>query len=298
MTAALRLWDGLGPLAKGTLLFLTTLFLFSIMDGIAKGLTDRHHPLQVVWARYTSQTVIAFVVLSPFLAKLLRTKHIGLQLIRSAFLFGATMSFFTSLKFIPISSATAVFEIAPLFITILSFFVLGEKVGLRRWIGVSIGLVGAMIIIRPGSEVFSFVALLPALAAFCFSGYAISTRFLGKDESPWTSFLYTALIGCIASCLIVPTVWETPTLPDAGLMTTMGIVGGIGHYFLIRAFTITEASYLAPFGYVTLLFNGLWGYLFFFEVPDFYTICGAAIIISAGVYVWYRETFSTKERGV
>ena len=78
----------------------------------------------------------------------------------------------------------------------------------------------------------------------------------------------------------------------------MGIVGGIGHYFLIRAFTITEASYLAPFGYVTLLFNGLWGYLFFFEVPDFYTICGAAIIISAGVYVWYRETFSTKERGV
>ena len=297
MTAALRFWDGLGPLAKGTLLFLTTLFLFSIMDAIAKGLTDRYHPLQVVWARYTSQTVIAFVVLAPFLTKLLRTKHIGLQLIRSAFLFGATMSFFTSLKYIPISSATAVFEIAPLFITILSFFVLGEKVGLRRWIGVFVGLIGAMVIIRHGTEVFSFVALLPALAAFCFSGYAISTRFLGADESPWTSFLYTALIGCIASCLIVPTVWETPSLRDAGFMTSMGVVGGIGHYLLIRAFTITEASYLAPFGYVTLLFNGLWGFLFFFEVPDTPTILGAAIIISAGVYVWYRETFSAIQKG-
>ena len=295
MTTALRFLSGFGPLTKGTLLFLTTLFLFSIMDGIAKGLTERYHPLQVVWARYTSQTVIAFVVLSPFVTRLLRTKYIGLQLIRSAFLFGATMSFFTSLKHLPISSATAIFEISPLFITILGFFVLKEKVGLRRWIGVFFGLIGAMIIIRPGSEVFSFIALLPALAAFCFSGYAISTRFLGKEESPWTSFLYTALIGCIASCVIVPAVWETPTLSDASFMTSMGIVGGLGHYLLIRAFTITEASYLAPFSYVTLLFNGLWGYIFFFEVPDFYTVLGALIIISAGVYVWYRETFLAKK---
>ena len=295
MTNLLSFWDGLGPLAKGVLLFIITLFLFSIMDSIAKSLTERHHPLQVVWARYTSQTVIAFIVLSPFLSKLLRTKHIGLQLIRSACLFGATISFFTALKFIPISSATAIFEISPLFITIASFFILGEKVGPRRWFGVSIGLVGAMIIIRPGSEVFSLVALLPAFAALCFSGYAISTRFLGKDESPWTSFLYTALIGCLASCVIAPFVWETPSLPDAGLMTSMGIVGGIGHYLLIRAFTITEASFLAPFGYLTLLFNGLWGYLFFFEVPDAPTILGASIIVIAGVYVWYRETFSAKQ---
>lgn len=297
MTAVSRFWTGLNPLAKGAILFITTLFLFSIMDSIAKSLTQRHHPLQVVWARYTSQTVIAFLVLSPFLTKLLRTKHIGLQLARSAFLFGATCSFFTSLKFIPIGSATAVFEIAPLFITILGFFVLREKVGPRRWIGVSLGLVGAMIIIRPGAEVFSPVALLPALAALFFAGYAISTRFLGQDESPWTSFLYTALIGCIASCFIAPNVWTTPTLSDAGLMTSMGIVGGIGHFLLIRAFTMTEASFLAPFSYITLLFNGLWGFLFFFEVPDAATILGAVIIVGAGVYVWYRETFAAKQKG-
>jgi drug/metabolite transporter (DMT)-like permease len=298
MTTALRLWGGLNPLAKGALMFILTLFLFSIMDALAKSVAQRHHPLQVVWARYTSQTVIAFIVLSPFLTKLLRTKHLGMQLIRSAFLFGATLSFFTSLKYLPFASATAIFEIAPIFITAAGFFILGEKVGLRRWIGVFTGLIGAMIIIRPGSEVFSFVALLPALAAFCFSGYAISTRFLGSDESPWTSFLYTALIGCVASCFMVPAVWEAPTFPDAGRMVSMGVVGGIGHYFIIRAFTITEASFLAPFGYITLLFNALWGYLYFFEVPDRPTILGAAIIVGAGVYIWYRETFSAKEKSV
>jgi drug/metabolite transporter (DMT)-like permease len=151
-----------------------------------------------------------------------------------------------------------------------------------------------MVIIRPGSEVFTPVALLPICAAACFAGYAISTRFLGREESPWTSFLYTALIGTIASCFIVPFVWETPSLPDAARMSSMGIFGGLGHYMLIRAFTITEASFLAPFGYLALLFNAIWGLLFFAEVPDSITWFGAAIIVTAGVFVWYRETFARK----
>nr|WP_325249549.1 DMT family transporter [Amylibacter sp.] len=294
MVGLTRYWNGLGPLAKGALLFITTIFLFSIMDSIAKSLSQRHHPLEVVWARYTSQTVIAFLVLAPYLKTLLRTDHLMLQVVRSGFLFGATMCFFTSLKFLEMASATAIFEIAPLFLTIMGYFVLGEKVGPRRWIGVFIGLIGAMIIIRPGSDVFSPVALLPAFAAACFSGYAISTRFLGQEESPWTSFLYTALIGCIASCFLVPFVWSTPSVADIGRMSFMGVVGGIGHLFLIRAFTITEASYLAPFGYLTLIFNSLWAYLFFAEVPDSPTILGAAVIVGAGVYVWYRESFGAK----
>jgi drug/metabolite transporter (DMT)-like permease len=287
-------WQGLNPLAKGAIFFIVTIFLFSIMDTLAKALAQRHHSLQVVWARYTSQTVIAFVIFAPHLTRLLRTKHLALQFIRSAFLFCATMCFFTSIKFMSFASATAIFEIAPLFLTAAGFFVLGEKVGLRRWIGVFIGLIGAMVIIRPGSDVFTPIALLPACAAACFSGYAISTRFLGREESPWTSFLYTALIGTICSCFIVPFVWETPTLPDVGMMSMMGVFGGVGHFLLIRAFTITEASFLAPFGYLTLLFNALWGLLFFAEIPDSATFWGAGIIIGAGMFVWYRENVAAK----
>ena len=292
MAHVTRFWAGLNPLAKGACLFVITLVLFSVMDSIAKSLTQRHHSLQVVWARYTSQTVIAFIVLSPFLLRLLRTKYIVLQFIRSAFLFCATMCFFTALKFMDMASTTAIFEIAPLFLTAAGYFILREKVGPRRWVGVFIGLIGAMVIIRPGSDVFTPVALLPACAAACFAGYAISTRFLGQNENPWTSFLYTALIGCVASCFIVPFVWETPIPSDAALMSVMGIFSGAGHYFLIRAFTITEASFLAPFGYLALPLNTLWGFLFFAEIPDAVTYLGAAIIVGAGVYVWYRESFA------
>lgn len=271
---------------------LGAILLFSIMDAIAKALSGTHHPLQIVWARYSSQTVFAFALLAPRLARLLRTDRIGLQLTRSAFLFGATAFFFTSISVLQLATATAIFEVAPLFITGLAFLLLGETVGLRRWLGVGLGLAGALVIIRPGTDVFSPYALLPLAAAACFAAYAISTRFLGGTESPWTSFLYTALIGTLASCLIVPFVWTTPSAGHAALMASMGVVGGTGHYLLIRAFTATEASFLAPFSYFGLAFNALWGFLFFAEVPDATTIAGATIIVGAGIYVWYRETFA------
>jgi len=282
----------LSPLAQGALLMILAIFLFSIMDTLAKSISAAHHPLQIVWARYTSQTVFAFALLAPRLKVLMRTRHLGMQLLRSGFLFGATISFFTAISFIPLATATAVFEIAPLVMTVLAFLFLREYVGPRRWISVCAGLIGALIIIRPGSDVFTGFALLPALAATFFAGYAISTRYLGKEESPWTSFLYTALIGTIVSCVLVPFFWTTPNPINALKMILLGIAGGIGHYVLIRALILTEASFLAPFGYFSLLFNTFWGLTLFAEIPDYYTLLGGTIIVVAGVYVWYRETFS------
>lgn len=272
---------------------IVALFCFSLLDALAKELTKYHHPLQVVWARYFTQTAYAFVIFAPQLTRLLKTNRMGLQLTRSAFLFLATMSFFTGLKFMDFAALVAIFEVAPLFITIAAFVVLGEKVGPRRWFGVAVGLIGAIIIIRPGTDVFTPYALLPVVAAASFAGYAISTRFLGHDESPWTSFLYTALLGTIASCAIVPFFWTTPILIHGAMMAGLGVLGGIGHYLLIRAFTTVEASFLAPFSYFGLAFASIWGLLFFAEIPDAATITGATIIVVAGVYVWYRETFAT-----
>lgn len=271
---------------------IVAIFFFSLLDSIAKQLATAHHPLQVVWARYFTQSLYAFIIFAPSLTRLLRTQRLGLQITRSVFLFLATMSFFTALKFLDFASVVAIFEVAPLFITVTAFFVLREHVGPRRWIGVGVGLIGALIIIRPGTSVFSIYALLPVAAAAFFAAYAISTRFLSNGESPWTSFLYTALFGTVASCAIVPLVWTTPTLFNTGLMSLMGVFGGIGHYLLIRAFTTVEASFLAPFSYFGLAFSACWGLLFFAEVPDAATITGAAIIVSAGIYVWYRETFA------
>lgn len=274
---------------RGIVLFCATIFIFSLMDIVAKYLTQTYPPVQVVWARYASQFFWSALILSPKLRSYLRTKHLGLQLVRSACLFGATLCFFTSLKYLSFAEVTAIFETAPLMITILSVVILKEIVGARRWGGVIVGFIGALIIIRPGAEVFRPVALLPIGAAAFFAGYAISTRFLGKDEPHATSFIYTTLMGTVIASLAVPFFWQTPTLPHALILGTFGMIGASGHFILIIAFSYTPASMLAPFAYLALLFNAIWGFLIFAETPDIYTWVGAAIIVGAGLYVWHRE---------
>jgi len=175
-------------------------------------------------------------------------------------------------------------------ITALSVFILKETVGLRRWAGVLAGLIGALIIIRPGGDLFTWYALLPCGSAICFAGYTITTRFLGSEESHWTSFLYTALIGTIVACAFLPFYWTPIKQPfDILHIMTIGAIGGIGHLCIILALTRVQASVLAPFGYFTILFNSLWGYLFFHEKPDGATILGALVIVGAGLYVWQRR---------
>jgi drug/metabolite transporter (DMT)-like permease len=229
------------------------------------------------------------LLLAPRLPTLLVTRHFGLQLVRSGFLFGATITFFFSISRMGLAEVVAIFEINPLIITILAFIFLKEPVGIRRLLGVSVGLIGALIIIRPGAAVFAPISLLPLLSALCFAAYAISTRFLGRDEHILTSLLYTTLVGTIVASLIVPTVWTTPTPRDAALMLCLGFLGGSGQYLLIKAFTITEAAVVAPFSYVGLIFAVVFGYFLFDDLPDTATIIGALVIVSSGLYVWNRE---------
>ena len=264
-------------------------FAFSCMDTIAKLMSAHYDPFQVVWARYASQTFWSLVVLAPFLRSLLRTKYLKLQILRSTLLFGATLGFFSALPYLKLAELVAIFEVAPLLITCLSFLVLKEKVSVARWVGVSIGMIGALIIIRPGTELFTPFALLPILAASCFAGYSITTRFLGSEESPWTNFLYTALIGAvIASILVIPK-WQPIALEDLPILASFGIIGGIGHLMLIFALRYTQASILAPFSYFGLLYSSLWGFFVFDELPDFFTYLGAFVIVGSGIFVWYRE---------
>lgn len=277
------------PEVTGILLCVVSIFLFSIMDVAAKYLTARHDPIQVVWARYASQCFWAFLILAPWAPKLMRTDRLGLQVLRSIFMFGATFTFFTAVSLMPLAEAIAIFEVAPLLITGLAFVVLKEPVGPRRVAGVAVGFVGAMIIIRPGAEVFTWASLLPIAAAFCYASYAVATRFLAHSESHWTSFLYTGLFGVLAASVFVPFGWTTPTPEDAVLMALFGILGGGGHLCLILALQRASASTVAPFSYVGLVFGTLWGFALFGELPDAWTVAGATVIVGAGLYVWRRE---------
>jgi drug/metabolite transporter (DMT)-like permease len=275
---------------RGILLMIAAVFTFTVMDAIAKGLSLRLDTIQVVWARYTGQSVIVTLLILPRLRSTLRTRYPKLQLLRALLLLGATSFFFFAISRIGLAEATAIMDISPVLITLGAALFLGEKFGPRRAFGVAAALIGALIIIRPGSGVFSPAAILPLAAAVCYSGYTLATRFVGPNESIWTSLFYTGVIGSLLLSLVVPFVWITPSPGDAGLLLAVGLVGALAQLLMIRALSLAEASLLAPFTYAGLMFATVWGALFYGEYPDAMTWLGGFVIVVAGLYVWLRET--------
>jgi drug/metabolite transporter (DMT)-like permease len=239
--------DSLAPETRGILAMLFAFLLFTFVDVTAKYLTGTLHPVQVVWARYFSQTLFICILLAPRLRNLARTAHPGLQLLRSAFLFSATLFFFTSLSLMELAEAIALLQTAPLIITALAALVLGEIVGIRRWSGVCVGLIGALIILRPGLGVFQFASLLPLGAAACLACYQVATRMLSGADGIWTTMLYTAGVGTLFATLAVPFFWTNPSLHQAALMAAMGVLAGLGHLALVYGMSQAPASILAPF---------------------------------------------------
>ena len=259
------------------------------MDATAKFLVQTYSSDQVIWARYMSQTVVSLIVFFPKIIHVLVTNYFKLQLLRSTFLFLATYCFFTSLKYLQLAEVSAMFQVAPLFVTILSAIILKEFVKIQRWGGVIVGMIGAILIIRPGSELFSINIFLPATAAFCYASYVVSTRYLSQEESASTNFLYSSLIGSIlASILVIPS-WISINPSDLLVFSGFGLLGALGHFFLITAFRISEASFLAPLNYMNLVFACIWGFYIFDETPGLFTIAGSAIIISSGIYIWIKD---------
>ncbi len=274
---------------RAILLMITAIFCFSIMDATVKALAPNVGVLPALWARYAGQMLLVFVLVLPRLTTVVRTKYPGFQFLRSILLMSATACFFTGLSLIPLSDAAALMSTNPMLVTLGAALFLGEKLGVRRVAGIVAAMIGALIIIRPGSDVFSAAALFPLGAAVCYSAYALLTRRVGADEDVWTSLFYTGFVGTVLLSILVPFQWQTPNATDVALMVIVAVAGTIGQLALIRAFSIGEAAMLAPYSYAGLAFAAFWGVIFFSEIPDFWTIVGSLVIASAGLYVWHRE---------
>ncbi len=275
-------------------LMISAIFCFSIMDVAVKLLAPSVGVLPALWARYAGQMVLVLVLVLPRLKQIVRTRYPLLQFLRSILLMSATAFFFTGISLIPLTDAAALMSTNPVLITLGAALFLGEPLGIRRVAGIAVALVGAMIVMRPGSDVFSASALLPLAAAACYSGYALLTRRVGADEDVWTSLFYTGLVGTVLLSLAVPFQWKSPDVTGMGLMAAIALAGTIGQLALIRAFSQGEAAMLAPFSYTGLAFAAFWGFVFFAEIPDFWTIVGTFIIAGAGLYVWHRETYAKR----
>ena len=279
-----------GSSYRGILYFCSALFLFVVMDSFAKYASSIFAPVQIVWARYFFHMLLMTIVLAPRHGlTLVKSKNLKLQIFRSLLLLGATLCFFTALKYIPLADAGAVGASAPLFVVAMSVIFLREKVGIKRWAVVIIGFCGALIVLRPGFEMVHPALFLVLAMAVFFAAYQIATRLLAGVDHSVTTLFYTSLVGTVVMSLVVPFFWTMPDLQGWGLLALIGLIGGVSHFILINAYHYTTAATIASFSYAQLIWASTFGYAVFGDLPDSFTVLGAAIIVGSGLFILYRE---------
>lgn len=277
-------------LLLGTALMLGAMVLLPLMDGLAKGLSERYSVIQVAWARYVFHLLCMVpILLLRFRPKALIPKRLTLQLVRGGLLLSATVLFFFALSTMPQATVLALFFVSPGVVTVLAPAILGERVGGWRVAAVMVGFLGVLLILRPGSGVIGWGALFAIGAGVMHGFYMVFTRRLSRSAPPLVTLGYTAVIGAVVLSLVVPFFWVQPTLPDLLIMILLGVLAAGGHFLLIRAFDYAPASWLAPLGYTEIVTAVIFGFLAYGHLPDALTWVGIATIIGAGVWISIRE---------
>ncbi len=284
---------------RGILLLLWSGVIFTFADSLAKAAALTLPILQVAWGRY----IFHFVFLPAFgdrpfaggswsihgWARLLRTRHLALQVTRSVLLLVVTLSYFGAIHYVPLADAAAVAFLEPLLIMALAHVFLKDRVGPRRWIAVAVGLVGVIVVIRPGFGMAHWGILLAGLTAICAAAYVILTRVCAEYDSAATSLAYSSLAGVIGLSIAMPFVWQPVDTMHWLMFLGLGVAGGYGHFLVIKAFAKVRGSTLAPFLYVQMLWIVAAGWFWFGDWPIWSTWAGIALICGSGLYSLHRE---------
>ena len=291
-----RYFGGFAPNTRATLWMLFS-FCFFTVETIGTRMIGAELPImQLVLVRSGAQ----FLVLLPFLIRagpsVFRTEHIGLHAVRGLLTIGGLATYFYSYTHLPLASATSIGFARNLFIVAFAAIVLGEVVRWRRWTATLVGLVGVIVIMRPGIEEVSPAYLVAVIGAAFGAAITLATRALATREAPIQIMAYIAVFTTLGSLVPGILVWQNPTAWQALWLVVIGFIGPMGQYVAIRSFRLGEASALAAVDYARLLFAVAAGYLVFAELPDRYTILGAAIIIISTLYITIREARLARER--
>ena len=275
----------------GIALMCAAVACFAMLDTTAKYLNLYMNTLQIVWARYTGAFLFPFIVSNPWTTPgLMRTTRPVLQIGRSMLLLGSTLCNFAALRYLQLDEAIALVFSTPFFVAALSGPMLGEWVRWRRWAAIAVGFVGVLVVTRPGAGSFHPAALLSLSAAVFYALYSIITRILARTDSNGTTLFYSNIVGALVLLPVVPFVWTTPSEPIViALMVASGAMGSSGHYFLIAAHRLAPAAVLSPFIYTEIVLVIVLGYLVFGDLPNRWTITGAAIVVASGLYILHRE---------
>lgn len=282
--------EAMPPVAM--LMALSTFMCFAVLDTTAKYLvTIGYAAVFVVWCRFLSHAVISFIAFQGWRrADMYRMQNVPLQILRGLLLPATTLFNFLALRDLQLAQTVSIFLSVPMFVTILAGPLLGEWAGRRRWAAILVGFAGVLIVVRPGTEVFSLPIIWSILATLTYSIYSIVTRKLAMQESQSSLVFYSSIF---AAVLMAPPALIYGQMPDSAfdvaLLASLGVLGLGGHALLVKASRLASASKVAPFIYSQLLWMIMLGFIVFGDVPDGWTLLGASIICMSGFYIMNRE---------
>jgi drug/metabolite transporter (DMT)-like permease len=276
----------------GIMLMIAATFIFAVQDGISRHLAGTYNVYMVVMIRYWffALFVIAWARLQHgSVRKVAFTRQPVVQIFRALLLIAEICVMVLGFVYLGLIESYAIFITYPLIIAALSGIILGERVGWRRWAAISVGFFGVLVILQPGLRVFSPYALLPLASALMFALYGLMTRYAARKDSAETSFFWTGIIGAIGMTAVGMFYWQPMTTGDWYWMGVLSISGALGHFLLIKCYTVTEAGTVQPFAYMQLVFGGTLGWIIFNDSLRWGTTIGGAIVIAAGLFTLWRE---------
>jgi drug/metabolite transporter (DMT)-like permease len=280
--------------ALGALLTMLAMLCFAGMDAISKFLVVDYPVGQMMWIRYILLCLFAwFIVRRRGVRVALKTRRPGLQVLRSLVAVIEGAMFVLAFRYLPLADTHAIGAISPLIVIALGVVFLGERAGLARWLAVAAGFIGVLLIIRPGLRTVDWPLLLPLAGAMLWAVYQVLTRLAARHDHPDTSLIWSALVALVATTFVGPIGWQWPTASAWALMVIIAAVGAVAHYALIKALDYAEAGAVQPYSYTLLVWAAALGVVVFGDIPDGWTLLGAAIVVASGLYTWHHDRRTT-----
>lgn len=269
----------------GIVLILLATLAFASLDTATKYAGTLAPVLMLLWFRYLFQAVVTFVLRFPVQGlALLRTGNPRFQALRGVLLLITSACSFLGLQYLPVGEFTAIVMLSPLAATALAAWLLKDHVTVRRWLLMAIGLLGVLLVVRPGGQVFSWALLFPVVLVSTYAAFQVLTSRLSGEENPYTTHFYTGLTGTLLMVPVAFLHWDTAALlAHWPWFMALGFFGTFGHLMLIWAFMRAPAMVLTPYLYAQIAFATLFGWLFFRHVPDGWAWVGIAVIAASGV---------------
>ena len=274
----------------GIIFMILSVISFSVMDIVVK-LMSSHYPTgQLIFFRgFFGLIPILFIIPKERFGNLLKTEKIKLHLVR-AFGGAFAMTFlYLGLKFLPIADAITISFAAPIFATIFSIIFLNEKVRLIRWLAIFFGLTGVIIVLKPGTELFTYYSFYPILFCIGFATISIAIKKLSKTEPDYLIALYFTLVLILFGLISISMGWKKIDIADIHYLIIIGLSGSIGNIFLTKSIREADISLVTPIKYLSLVFAIIAGWLIFNEIPSILTISGAMLIILSTFVIFKRE---------